>query len=180
MLECFYCQRSARDVILLRIHLQMAHSGVWKRPYLCGLQNCLRTFQSTFNWKRHVEEHHNKCSEFCGKPEILLDDSVADIDWSSDTTRPPSPPSVSVEDLKESIKQSAIDFVLNLRSSSSVTISTCEKAVQVCTTVEICVPGFSEYKNHRIEDPLYFDLFRIFSEAKKLFSEYKTPLLYSE
>ncbi len=138
MFQCFYCQESARDTILLRTHLQKAHIGVWKRPYLCGLQNCLRTFQNTFNWRRHVEEQHGKCSELRGKPEMLSDDRAADMEWSSDMARPTSYTSVSVEDLKESVKQSAIDFVLNMRSSSSVTISTCEKAVQVCTTVEIC------------------------------------------
>ena len=46
---------------------------------------------------------------------------------------------VSVEELKEAIRQTAIDFVIRLRSSSSVTISTCEQAVQVCYSYPITI-----------------------------------------
>ena len=38
---------------------------------------------------------------------------------------------VSIKELKEAIWQNAIDYVIQLRSSSSVTILTCEQAVQV-------------------------------------------------
>ena len=63
MLKCFYRQESVKDALLLKHHLQLVHGGVWKAPKFYGVQNCVRIYPNTFNWRRHVEIFYMKCTE---------------------------------------------------------------------------------------------------------------------
>ena len=121
MLRCFYCRKSFQDAVSLRAHLQQAHSGFWKRPYVCRQNGCLRTFENTYHWKRHVENQHSACVEFITGIIISQvppepDENAIDKDVeSSSVTESQHRSSISVEELKDSVKKCAIDFVLQVQ-----------------------------------------------------------------
>lgn len=92
----------------------------------------MRTFDDIFSWRRHVKIQHGRSVDF---DTMLRQQSPTRLfDWDANTAMAADDEEYERNTEERAIgivERSAVDFVLGLRSSSSVTIATCEKAVQV-------------------------------------------------
>ena len=133
---CPLCCRVYPCLKSLLTHIHQTHGSDWKNPYRCGQEGCQRTFGVTNSWTKHIKRKHSACLESGASTSTASahhhhptndSDSGEDI---ADAGEPFESVSTSAGELLNVVDRSAADFVLRLRSSSSVTIGTCTQAVE--------------------------------------------------